>query len=76
MLALEAADRPSVPDVQAALINSRLHLREIAVLDASMAGASFIGGLSDVNVAAFSPDGRFLVSGGVDTLRLMAELMV
>ena len=53
LLALEAADQRATADVEAALINGRLHLREAAVLPTYR---------DEVHAAAFSADSRLVVT--------------
>lgn len=53
LLALEAADQHSTPDVEGALINGRLHLRETAILP--LPG-------NDIAAVAFGPNGRLVAA--------------
>jgi WD40 repeat protein/tetratricopeptide (TPR) repeat protein len=58
LLAIEAADQHPSLETEAALINGRLHLRELAVLPAAR---------DEVSAVGFSPDGRLAVSAAGDT---------
>jgi WD40 repeat protein len=61
LLAMEAADQHASIETEAALINGRLHLRELAVLPAAR---------DELTAVAFSPDGRLAVTAAGDTAEL------
>ena len=61
LLAIEAADQQVTPEVEAALINGRLHLRERAVLPMDT---------YEVHAVAFSADGRLLATADSNNAKI------
>jgi WD40 repeat protein/tetratricopeptide (TPR) repeat protein len=61
LLAMEAADQKATPEVEAALINGRLHLRELAVLPTET---------YEVHAVAFSADSHLLVTANSNNAQI------
>lgn len=61
LLAMEAADQQTTPEVEAALINGRLHLRELAILPTES---------YEVHAVAFSADSRSLVTANSNNAQI------
>lgn len=65
LLALEAAELHTTPEVQADLINGRLHLRELAVLSQQR---------GEVNASAISPDSKLVVTASSDDAEIWSAV--